>query len=62
MNADNRDAYYRTNDESGETVLCPIEPENPFRNHFDECVEESTTGRYAANITVVSHGPSKHSR
>jgi len=52
MEPDEKNAYYRTNDENGERILCPIDTQ-PSQNDYQDCVEESTTGRYAANITVV---------
>lgn len=54
MNTDARNTYYRTRDENGETVLCPMDAKVRNRDEYEECVEESTTGRYAANFTVVN--------
>jgi hypothetical protein len=56
MSHENKDRYFRTRDENGEEILCPVEsvanPEAVSENEMEECVDAATAGRYAGTITV----------
>jgi hypothetical protein len=56
MNRDAKDQYFRTRDDNGEDILCPVAAVSD-RNiltdkELEECVDAATAGRYAGTITV----------
>ena len=56
MNREAKDQYFRTRDESGEEVLCPVaavsDRNRPTDKELEECVDAATAGRYAGTIRV----------
>ena len=56
MNRDIKDQYFRTRDENGEEVLCPVAAVSDRKTvtdrELEECVDAATAGRYAGTITV----------
>ena len=56
MSHENKDRYFRTRDENGEEILCPVEsvsnPKAVSEKEMEECVDAATAGRYAGTITV----------
>jgi hypothetical protein len=50
------DRYFRTRDENGEEVLCPVDGvsdrKTVTQEEMEECVDAATAGRYAGRIEV----------
>lgn len=48
MNTSDRNKYFATKDDNGETILCPMDAADT--QNLDDCVEEDVVRRYSGNI------------